>query len=145
MAHAKPLIISKSGYMNVAFRDPVDIAGPLRDALEGIEYDTLVGTGLSGALVIPGLARELGKLWAIVRKPTDQSHSDKVIEGEVGAYWLFVDDFTDTGATRRRVEAAIEKASNRESPFVKGSYYTPRLPVPIMVGAYYYTHQEFGV
>lgn len=143
MPHVRPLIESKSGYMRGAFWHPQDLAEALSDELAGVVYDTLIGTGLSGALVIPGLARELDKFWAIVRKPTDQSHSDKVIEGEIGALWLFVDDFTATGATRERVEAAVKKAGRRlRSGFDFGTF--PRaLESPIMVGAYYYENRKF--
>lgn len=70
-------------------------------------FDTIIGTGLSGAIVVPELARRLGLKWAIVRKQ-DGSHSPNKIEGEIGKAWLFVDDFVDSGATQQFVMDAVE-------------------------------------
>jgi orotate phosphoribosyltransferase len=74
-----------------------------KQRLAGVRFDTMVGTGLSGSLMIPVLARALNKNWAIVRKPGDSTHSPHMIEGTIGARWVFVDDFIDSGATRYRV------------------------------------------
>lgn len=93
-------------YFPAAFGNLTEMADRVRDRLGDLEYDTIVGTGLSGALVVPTLARELDKHWAIVRKE-DGSHSDNMIEGAVGRRWLFVDDFVDSGATVRRVIATM--------------------------------------
>jgi hypoxanthine phosphoribosyltransferase len=73
-----------------------------------VRYDTLVGTGLSGALIVPLLARALHKNWAIVRKADDKStHSGSRIEGTVGRRWVFVDDLIATGSTRHHVKDMI--------------------------------------
>lgn len=69
----------------------------------------MVGTGLSGALVIPDLARRLGKLFAIVRKETERTHSSRPIEGDIGERWLFVDDLIATGMTYCRVRHTVHK------------------------------------
>lgn len=79
------------------------------------DFDTLVGTGLSGALVVPTLARNMGKSWAIVRKRNDGSHAQDagrfdrrpLIEGRIGRRWLFVDDQIDSGITLKRVGEAV--------------------------------------
>ena len=92
-----------SGYMDEAFDDPDKITARVRNLLKGVKYDTLVGTGLSGTLVVPHVARTLGKHWLIVRKPNDGTHSWHRAEGELGKRWVFLDDFVDTGATRDRV------------------------------------------
>lgn len=74
------------------------------------DYDTIVGSGLSGACVIPAIARVVQKSWVIIRKPNDGSHNSyKVGEGRLGRAWVFVDDFIATGSTLRRVTQAIEK------------------------------------
>jgi adenine/guanine phosphoribosyltransferase-like PRPP-binding protein len=95
-------------YMRAAF----DNLGPLvrgaRDDLEGVDFDTIVSTGLSGALVVPYLARRLGKDFAIVRKPQDGTHDYRSIAGRLGKRWLFVDDFISTGKTRKRVQKIVE-------------------------------------
>ena len=80
----------------------------LRTARSGLSYDTIVGTGLSGAIVIPALAKALGKKWLLIRKG-EQNHSGRAAEGDLGQRWLFVDDFTSTGRTRNRVKAVIER------------------------------------
>lgn len=81
----------------------------LREA--NVQFDTIVSTGLSGALVVPTLARAFDKYFAIVRKPTDSSHSDAPFEGTIGDKWVFVDDFISTGATLYRVVNTIKSAS----------------------------------
>lgn len=76
--------------------------------LDDVEFDTIVGTGLSGTLVIPRLAKILKVDWAIVRKTEERSHRERCIEGtELGKRWLFVDDWVSTGATLRRVHQAV--------------------------------------
>jgi hypothetical protein len=80
--------------------------------LKNVDFDTMVGTGLSGALVVPSLARAMGKKWAIVRKPHENSHSNYLFEGEIGSRWLFVDDFIGTGKTRFNVIESVKRAYN---------------------------------
>lgn len=70
---------------------------------EKVKYDTMVGTGLSGALIVPQLARELDKHFMIVRKEAEDHHSSIVLEGKLGKRWLFVDDLISTGTTAQRV------------------------------------------
>lgn len=103
----------RSSYLENAHRHPSTLAREARKHLESVKFDTLVGTGLSGALVIPGLARELGVAWLIVRKDDDGSHSWQRVEGTIGAHWLFVDDFISSGATRERVINRMEQAAVR--------------------------------
>jgi orotate phosphoribosyltransferase-like protein len=98
--------VSHSGYFDKAFGDIDDIAIRLDDKLKGVEYDTMVGTGLSGTLVVPTLARTLGKYWAIVRKE-HSPHTSSMFEGEIGQSWLFVDDFICSGKTLNRVKDVI--------------------------------------
>ncbi|WP_100460560.1 phosphoribosyltransferase [Mycobacteroides abscessus] len=78
------------------------------EELAGVDFDTLVGTGLSGTIVAPMLARHLGKHFLIVRKDNDGSHSDIPAEGTLGQRWVFVDDFIDTGMTLGRVWNKIQ-------------------------------------
>lgn len=91
------------GYISAAFNPAADLAASAAIALHGIDFDTMVGTGLSGALVVPRLAEALGKRWMVVRKPNDGSHSAQRGEGMLGRRWVFVDDFISTGATYFRV------------------------------------------
>ena len=87
-----------SGYMSGAW-DFETILAAAQKALKGKRYDTLVGIGLSGAIVVPRLAASLGKHALFIRKPNDGSHSWLPAEGTLGHQWIFVDDFIDTGAT----------------------------------------------
>lgn len=80
-----------------------------------VDFDTMVGRGLSGAVVIPHLALELTKMYhrpigsLIIRKSRKDNHANLVGEGRLGRKWLFVDDFVSTGATRRRVKEAVQE------------------------------------
>ena len=90
-------------YFRRAFMNIDVIAEKARETLAGVQFDTMVGTGLSGTLVVPSLARLLNvECWAVVRKESTP-HSSVMIEGSIGYRWLFVDDFISSGATRRRV------------------------------------------
>jgi hypothetical protein len=115
-----------SGYMTMCW-SPEEIVRNLRASLADnpVEFDTMVGTGLSGALVIPALAVAFDVFPLIVRKEGDSSHAMQRLEGTLGLRWLFVDDFRDTGATEARVDEVLAKYVGWEHAFpsVKvGSY-----------------------
>lgn len=95
-------------YLSHAFGEEETIIEQAREALAGISYDSLVGTGLSGSLVVPVIARALDKHWMIVRKDSEGSHSYRKAEGSLGAKWVFVDDLIDAGGTIRRVQERIK-------------------------------------
>ncbi|ERB55311.1 hypothetical protein N806_29710 [Rhodococcus sp. P27] len=97
-------------YMEQVY-DPDLLESNARDALDGVHFDTLVGTGLSGALAIPPLARALGVNFLIVRKPGDGTHSWLDFEGHLGRGWVFVDDFFASGRTFRRVHDKVTQVS----------------------------------
>lgn len=79
------------------------------EMLQDIEYDTMIGTGLSGALVVPRLAEYLGKDWGLVRKRDEKSHRERMIEGtQLGKRWIFVDDFQQYGGTEQRVAREVQ-------------------------------------
>lgn len=99
-----------SPYLWDAFEEIDSITEAVSEILTDIapNVDTLVGTGVSGALVVPYIGRILDVHWALVRKPTEGSHSDLLVEGTIGECWVLVDDLIDTGETLRRVEEAIK-------------------------------------
>jgi adenine/guanine phosphoribosyltransferase-like PRPP-binding protein len=128
---------SVSYYLKDSFTNFDHIVSRFNEEVE-VSYDTIIGTGLSGALLIPRLATELGCWWAIVRKENDGSHTDLRIEGHIGDEWLFVDDLIDTGSTLKRVKGIVEselEEAGVESQFM-GSvtynssirYYGPKEP-----------------
>lgn len=111
-------------YMTRAFWEPEQHAEKAAEPLANVDYDSMVGMGLSGALVIPSLARLLGKHWLIVRKDDDGSHSDRLVEGSLGRRWIFVDDLVDRGGTIRKVHERVTNLLTMrgfESTFV-GAY-----------------------
>jgi orotate phosphoribosyltransferase len=91
-------------YMDHALFNLSDVIEAAEKDLADIDFDTLVGTGFSGGIVIPALALTLGKDFALIRKETDDSHHGKGrMVGQLGTRWIFVDDFISSGRTRTRV------------------------------------------
>ena len=100
-------------YMDRALFDLEGVIETAKERLKGVDFDTLVGTGFSGGVVIPALALAMGKKFVLIRKETDDSHHGKgLLLGELGQRWIFVDDFVASGKTRTRV---IDKI-NSEAP-----------------------------
>jgi orotate phosphoribosyltransferase len=99
-----------TGYMDQALFDLPEVIETARKTLDGIDFDTMVGTGFSGGIVIPALALSMGKKFTLIRKETDDSHHGKGrLVGQIGSRWIFVDDFISSGRTRKRV---IEKVND---------------------------------
>lgn len=98
--------IELNEYFEVGWR-PDKIARDMRKALADVEYDTIVGTGMSGGIVIPQLARLLKKHPLIIRKEGVDTHAMYPAVGKLGHRWIFVDDFIGSGATRNRVMNAV--------------------------------------
>jgi orotate phosphoribosyltransferase len=97
-------------YMDNALFDLSRVIETAKEQLADVEFDTLVGTGFSGGIVIPSLALAMGKKFVLIRKETDDSHhgSGRLL-GDLGERWIFVDDFVSSGRTRKRV---IEKVND---------------------------------
>lgn len=122
-----------SDYLNMAFLGRKKI---VRNAIEKfeqhhVEFDTIIGQGLSGSLVAPLLADALGKSFAIVRKDGATSHGTYPVEGIIGAKWIMVDDFIASGNTVRNI---YDKVTN----FTKSKFIRTEL-----VGGYFYVYNEF--
>lgn len=92
-----------SGYIPHVHKDFDHLISLAEFHLKGRHYDTMIGTGMSGSLVVPRLAEALGKHWLLLRKPSENSHTSQLAEGRLGERWIFVDDFVSSGATFRRV------------------------------------------
>lgn len=95
-----------------------------REYIGNVQFDTMIGTGVSGAVIVPTLARLFKVEWAVVRKDNDGSHGWNTVEGRVGESWLFVDDLISTGTTMRRVRKAMDH--DHHSEFVGAYLYDDR-------------------
>lgn len=100
-------------YMDDALFDLSKVIETAKERLADVDFDTLVGTGFSGGIVIPALALAMGKKFVLIRKEMDDSHHGKGrLLGELGQKWIFVDDFVSSGHTRQRV---IDKVKEVDS------------------------------
>jgi adenine/guanine phosphoribosyltransferase-like PRPP-binding protein len=104
----EPVYNSNSGYFSDAFGEWHILLDNALKHLVDLNFDTIIGTGMSGTLVVPRLAADLDVYWAVIRKPNVDSHSSKRVEGRVGKRWVFVDDFVSSGATYQRVRNAVQ-------------------------------------
>lgn len=102
----------RTGYFDGALTGGLgDIIEQAKERLADVDFDTIVGTGFSGGVVIPALALAMGKKFILIRKETDDSHHGQGrLIGELGDRWIFVDDFVSSGRTRRRVAEKIGAA-----------------------------------
>lgn len=121
-------------YMDHALFDLPEVIKDAVKRLAGVDFDTMVGTGFSGGVVIPALSLAMGKKFVLIRKESDDSHHGRGrLLGELGERWIFVDDFVSSGKTRQRV---IEK--------VQGAAKEAEQPTT-MVGQYMYVnYSELG-
>lgn len=106
--------IGDHGYFPMAFQ-PDKLIECAEKNLKGIEFDTFVGTGLSGGLVVPLMAWHFKKFAYIIRKQGERAHSTNH-QGTLGENWIFVDDKICSGDTRQRVFNAIELTVSKYKP-----------------------------
>lgn len=98
-----------SGYFDEALMNLPTIIDQAHADLASKRFDTLVGTGVSGTIVVPALALAMDKNFLIVRKDNDDSHHGGDAVGQLGTRWVFVDDFVSTGDTRKRVMEKVKR------------------------------------
>lgn len=108
----KPTLQMCTDYCDTAWRNPGEIITQAKATLKGVKFDTFVATGMSGALAIGPLARAMRKNVFIVRKDADHqsSHSSLKWLGQLGARWVFLDDFVSSGSTRNTVIKGVQEA-----------------------------------
>lgn len=102
-----------SAYMDV-MHDEDELLLRAKEYLEGVEFDTFVGTGISGTVAALRLSRLMDKRYLLVRKPNDGTHSSKSAEGTLGKRWVFVDDLVASGRTLVRVWNKMKSYNNWE-------------------------------
>ena len=100
-------ITIRSSYVKTALQ-PRDMQARAVSALAHVEFDTVVGTGLSGLLPLQHLADVFHVDFLAVRKPNDSIHSAGLAEGTLGDRWVFADDFISSGGTFNRVHEVVE-------------------------------------
>jgi phosphoribosylpyrophosphate synthetase len=122
-----------SYYFDEALFETDEMLHDATEKLRNVRFDTLVGTGVSGTVFVPLLARELGKSWIIVRKERSE-HSRSMLEGQLGRRWIFVDDLIDTGKTLRHVKKTIKSELSRDQ---RSPWRT------VFGGSYLYRDDEF--
>lgn len=73
-------------------------------------FDAIAFTGMSGALIAPAVARELGKTVIMVRKPGTTTHAAYEVEGDYAARrYIIADDFRHSGATEDYIVRSIKR------------------------------------
>lgn len=138
-----PVYNSTSGYFSDAFGDWDQFMHNATVRLGEVDFDTVIGTGMSGTLVVPRLAADLDVYWAVVRKPGVKAHSSKAVEGRVGKRWLFVDDFVSSGETYQRVRHAVNNHKYMPSRISQVSWDGTLMTLgdhTELVGVYEYQH-----
>jgi len=112
-------------YFSNAFQSPEATVDAICHALSDPKFDRpecLVGTGVSGAVVLMAVSMRTGIPFAIVRKLVDVerahmdggSHSNCLIEStvhKIGRY-VIVDDLISSGDTVRNIRNAIDTVYN---------------------------------
>ena len=120
-------------YMDEAVFQLPEVLEKAQKELADVDFDTLVGTGFSGGIIIPALALAMGKKFVLIRKETDDSHHGKgELLGDLGRRWIFVDDFIGSGRTRDRVISKIQEAAEKRNMLTE------------MVGQYMYVERIWG-
>ena len=126
------ILMAHAPYLESALADLDAIIPYIKEGLANFaefdECDTLVGRGLSGALVVPYVARALGLRWAIARKEGDGSHSSECIEGTLGRRWVFVDDLISSGNTLTKTIISVNVTADKvgyETTFLGAITYAP--------------------
>jgi adenine/guanine phosphoribosyltransferase-like PRPP-binding protein len=102
------VVRSHASYLQPIIEDADRMVQNFRAKMRTVDFDTVVGTGISGTLAAQLFARALGIHFAIVRKE-DGSHSNNKVEGNVGKRWVFVDDLVCSGETRTRVRESMKQ------------------------------------
>ena len=109
------------GYLGIALHQPtrqqVIQACVKRLWRKQTEFDAIAFRGLSGALIAPSVADQLGKKLIAIRKPDDGSHGTSV-EGETSeTQYIILDDFVSSGSTVRAIIDAITSNARAKNSF----------------------------
>lgn len=93
------------------YMTPHDLRERIKLAKRALKYhtfDAIAFRGMSGAMIGPSVALELEKTFILVRKPNDNTHSEHLVEGDLGARrYVILDDFISSGRTQEAIVNAI--------------------------------------
>lgn len=136
--HADFLDLTKKSYCATAFAETADELihnAEMQLIGQQIDFDSMVGIGNSGLLVMPILARHFKVPFFAMRKAGSSHHNSKQPygDGKIGKRWIMIDDVSITGNSIKVVKDTINKIS-AENDFTTeyvGTYlYEPINPVP---------------
>jgi hypothetical protein len=98
--------------------------------LKGVDFDTIVCTGVSGLVIAPIIAHLMGKCIFVIRKEGEGCHSSAGYSGIMGSRFIILDDLVDSGQTLRRINTHLidHDHANRDTP-------------PVFVGTVMYQHE----
>jgi len=100
-------------FMRAAFdrnqrREVQSNAHEILKQLDSLEEVSLVGTGMSGAMMLGVIADKCSCSCTLIRKVKGVSHSELAVEGETDFQrYIIVDDIIDSGATVERIQEEI--------------------------------------
>jgi orotate phosphoribosyltransferase len=102
----------------------------LRSKRRSKPFDSIVVTGLSGLLVGAPTALRLKVPLVVIRKAKENFHGGSVAvnRNKIGSRWLFLDDFSSTGATEKRVQKVVYDYISGTTKQIGSFFY--RLDVP---------------
>ena len=87
------------------------------------EFNSIAVRGVSGIVVGAPVALALGKPLVVIRKPTENAHTSRHANtGQIGARYVFLDDFVASGKTRKAVADAIADAGGPTCPYATYEY-----------------------
>lgn len=91
-----------------------------------IKFDSFVGIGLSGILVLPILARHFNVPFLALRKEGVDCHDTYGIgqygRGTIGQNWVLVDDFVSSGRTVKYAQERVSQGIRHEGNGFKTQY-----------------------
>lgn len=97
---------------------------------QGIQFDSMVGVGNSGLLVLPILARHFNVPFFALRKSGIKHHNRRNVYGDgiIGQRWILIDDVKVLGGTIEYANKTIRQlaeASDFETQYVGTYLYEP--------------------
>jgi hypoxanthine phosphoribosyltransferase len=121
----------QSSYLNEIFnKDFINIINSLVKTIKQskIEFDAIAFTGQSGAMVATVLCYKLKKLPLLIRKTTDNAHSDYKLEGPLDSFkYIIVDDMISSGRTIADIISEIVKSTQNSN----------------LTGIFFYSHSSW--